>query len=114
MPGTMTEITATATDTDAMVIPENRIFEMHRIEINNRSNTDIRVRGWEEFTDTDATAHTTAASPVPLFDYNVASLDAIAVDVKKRVMNQLTLQAAGTNIAAGTPVEVCVDGEWEV
>ena len=114
MPGTMTEITVTTTDTDAMVIPRNRLFEMHRVEITNRSNTDIRVRGWEEFTDTDGTVHTTAASQVPLFDYNVASLDAIAVDVKKRVINQLTLQAAGTNIAAGTPVEVRIDGEWEV
>jgi len=112
--GTTTVITVTATDTDAFVVPLNRIAKLTRIEIHNRSGTDIRVFGVDEFTDTDAGVHTSGALPVFVFDYPVASQDAIAVDVNKRVMNQLTLQAIGANIAAGTPVVVTVDGEWEV
>ena len=113
MPGTMTLISADDTDTTALVVPAARIFKIKKIEITNRSNTDIRVRGWDTFTDTDGGVHTSAALPVRVFDYNVASLDAIAVEVEKRVLGTLVLQADGTNIAVGTPVMVCVDGEWE-
>lgn len=114
MPGTQTSIIVTATDTTAGLVPAVRIFRIDSIEICNRSNTDIRVRGWDTFTDTDGTVHSSAASPVPLFDYNVASLDAVQIPTQKRVLGTLVLQAAGTNIAAGTPVVVTIDGEWEV
>lgn len=118
MPGKMTEIVADDTDTTAFAIPFNKLLDINRIQINNRVNEDIRVRGWDTFTDTDGTAHTTAASPVPVFDYPVASQDAIVVDCSdeaKRVMGTLVLQAvsgSGTGITAGTPVEVFVGGEY--
>ncbi|MBU1037377.1 hypothetical protein KKF32_05165, partial [Patescibacteria group bacterium] len=72
------------------------------------------------FTDTDSTAHSTSASPVPLFDIPVASQDGIALDCQdkaKRVMGTLVLQAvsdSGAGIGALTPVEVYVGGEYEV
>lgn len=118
MPGKMTEIVADDTDTTAFVVPRNELFEITRIQVNNRVNEDIRVRGWDTFTDTDAVAHTTAANPVPLFDYPVASQDGIVVDCadeSKRVMGTLVLQAhsgSGAGIGAGTPVEVYVGGKY--
>jgi len=114
MPGTLTLITADDTDTTALVVPAARLFKVKRIEITNRSNTDIRVRGWDTFTDTAGTVHSSAVNPVRVFDYNVASLDAIAVEVEKRILGTLVLQADGANIAEATPVVVATDGEWEV
>lgn len=114
MPGTTTIITTQNTDFDALVVPLNRLYRTKSITIHNRSNTDIRVWSVEEFTDTDGTVHTTGADQVYLFDYPVASQDAITVLVEKRIMNQLTLQAVGANIAVATPVVVSVEGEWEV
>ncbi len=117
MPGKMTEIVADDTDTEAFVVPNNKLFDINRIEINNRASEDIRVRGWDTFTDTDAVAHSSAASPVPLFDYPLASQDAIVVDCQdkaKRVMGTLVLQAVsgtGSGITGGTPVEVYIGGE---
>lgn len=118
MPGKMTEITADDTDTTAFAIPFNKLFEATRIQINNRVNEDIRVRGWDTFTDTDGTVHSSALNPVPVFDYPVASQDAIVVDCAdeaKRVMGTLVLQAhsgSGAGITAGTPVEVYVGGKY--
>lgn len=118
MPGKMTEIIDDDLDTTAFAIPFNKLLQITRIQINNRANEDIRVRGWDTFTDTDDTAHTTTASPVPLFDYPVASQDGVVVDCgleSKRVMGTLVLQArsgSGTGITASTPVEVYVGGEY--
>lgn len=118
MPGKMTEITDDSTDFTAFAVPFNKLFNINRIQINNLANEDIRVRGWDTFTDTDGTVHTTAADEVPVFDYPVASQDAIVVDCSdeaKRVMGTLILQAVsgtGTGITAGTPVEVFVGGEF--
>lgn len=118
MPGKMTEITDDDTDFTAFAVPFNKLFQITRIQINNRVNEDIRVRGWDTFTDTDGTAHTTGANQIPLFDYPVASQDGIVVDCgkeAKRVMGTLVVQAhsgSGAGIAAGTPVEVCVGGDY--
>lgn len=118
MPGKMTEIIDDDLDTTAFAVPFNKLLDITRIQINNRANEDIRVRGWDTFTDTDGTAHTTAASQVVLFDYPVASLDAVVIDCadeSKRVMGTLVLQAhsgTGGGITAGTPVEVYVGGEY--
>lgn len=118
MPGKMTEITADDTDTTAFAVPFNKLLELTRIQINNRANEDIRVRGWDTFTDTDDTVHSSTVSPVPVFDYPVASLDAIVVDCAdqaKRVMGTLVLQAVSDSeagITAETPVEVFVGGEF--
>lgn len=118
MPGKMTEITADDTDTTAFAIPMNKLLDITRIQINNRANEDIRVRGWDTFTDTDGTPHTTASSPVPLFDYPVASLDGVVVDCSdeaKRVMGTLVIQAhsgSGAGIGVSTPVEVYIGGQY--
>jgi hypothetical protein len=118
MPGKMTEITADDTDTTAFAIPFNKLLEVTRIQINNRVNEDVRVRGWDTFTDTDGTVHSSSASPVPVFDYPVASQDAIVVDCAdkaKRVMGTLVLQAvsgSGSGIDEDHPVEVYVGGEF--
>ncbi len=118
MPGKMTEIVADSTDTEAFAVPFNKLFEVTRIQINNRVGEDIRVRGWDTFTDTDGTAHASDASPIPVFDYPVASLDAVVVDCAdeaKRVMGTLVLQAvssSGAAIAGATPVEVYVGGKF--
>lgn len=118
MPGKMTEIVADSTDTEAFAIPSNKLFEVTRIQINNRASEDIRVRGWDTFTDTDAVAHSSSASPVPVFDYPVASQDAIVIDCAdeaKRVMGTLVLQAVSgseSGIAEATPVEVYVGGKF--
>ena len=118
MAGKMTEITDDNTDFTAFAVPFNKLFEITRIEINNRVNEDIRVRGWDTFTDTDSTAHSSTASPVPLFDYPVASQDAIVVDCQdkaKKVMGTLVLQAvsgSGAGIDASHPVEVYVGGDY--
>lgn len=125
MPGKMTEITADDTPTTAFAVPFNELFEITRIQINNRVNEDIRVRGWDTFTDTDGTAHTAAHAAVPnadvpVFDYPVASQDAIVVDCSdeaKRVMGTLVLEAVsgtGTGIDATHPVEVYVGGKFKV
>lgn len=117
MPGKMTEIVADNTDTEAFAVPFNKLLEITRIQINNRVSEDIRVRGWDTFTDTDGTVHSSAADQIPVFDYPVASQDAIVVDCadeSKRVMGTLVLQAvsgSGAGIAAGTPVEVFVGGK---
>lgn len=118
MPGKMTEITDDDTDTTAFAVPFNKLLELTRIQIHNRANEDIRVRGWDTFTDTDGTAHSSAVSPVPVFDYPVASQDAIVVDCadeSKRVMGTLVLQAhsgSGAGIDASHPVEVYVGGKF--
>lgn len=116
MPGKMTEITADDTDTEAFAVPFNEVFIITRIQINNRVSEDVRVRGWDTFTDTDGTAHSSAASPIPVFDYPIASQDAIVVDCgeeAKQVFGTLELQAAsgsGSGVGAGTPVEVYIGG----
>lgn len=113
MPGKMTEITADDTDFTAFVVPFNKLFDLTRIQINNRVPEDIRVRGWDTFTDTDGTARR-----VPLFDYPVASLDAVVVDCgdeSKRAMGTLVIQArsgSGAGIDADHPAEVYVGGEY--
>jgi hypothetical protein len=118
MPGKMTEITddgdwSAADDIDVFLVPFNKLLDITRIQINNRVNEDIRVRGWDSFTDTDGTARR-----VPLFDYPVASQDAVVVDCadeSKRVMGTLVIQArsgTGTGITEDTPVEVYVGGEY--
>lgn len=118
MPGKMTTIIADDTDTTAFAIPFNKLFEVTRIQINNRVSEDIRVRGWDTFTDTDGTAHSSSAVPVPVFDYPVASMDAIVIDCadeSKRVMGTLVLQAhsgSGAGLAEATPVEVYVGGRF--
>lgn len=123
MPGKMTEIVgdggpADDVDFTAFVVPFNKLFEITRIQINNRVNEDIRVRGWDTFTDTDGTPHTSIANQVPLFDYPVASQDAIVVDCadeSKRVMGTLVLQAVsgtGSGIDSTHPVEIYVGGEY--
>lgn len=120
MPGKMIEITdddAPGEET-AFLVPFNKVFDINRIQINNQANEDIRVRGWDTFTDTDGGVHTSALLPVPVFDYPVASQDAIVVDCSdeaKRVMGTLVLQAhsgSGSGIGALTPVEVYVGGEY--
>lgn len=118
MPGKMTEITARDTDFTAFAVPFNKLFNITRIQINNRVSEDIRVRGWDTFTDTDGTVHSTSANQVPLFDYPVASQDAVVVDCadeSKRVMGTLVLQAYSATagqIKPATPVEVYVGGEY--
>ena len=115
MPGKMTSITTHNTETTAFPVPFNKLFEITRIEINNLANEDIRVRGWDKFTDTDGVAHDSTASPVPLFDYPVASQDGIVVDCQdkaKKVMGILVLKA---NCGSGTlsaTVEVYVGGKY--
>lgn len=118
MPGKMTEITADDTDTEAFAVPFNKLFDITRIQINNRVTEDIRVRGWDTFTDTDGTAHSSSSNPVEVFDYPVASQDAVVVDCadeSKRVMGTLVLQAhsgTGSGISSSNPVEVYVGGEY--
>lgn len=116
MPGKMTTIVDDNLDATAFAVPFNKVLDLTRIQINNRANDDIRVRGWDTFTDTDEVAHTTAAYQVPLFDYPVASLDAIVIDCadeSKRLMGTLKLQAvsdSGTSIDSN--VFVYVGGEY--
>lgn len=113
MPGKMTEIKSDDEDYPAFAVPFNKLFNITRIQINNRVNEDIRVRGWDTFTDTDGTARRE-----PVFDYPVASQDAIVVDCadeSKRVMGTLVLQAVsgtGSGIDDDHPVEVYVGGEF--
>lgn len=117
MPGTMTTIDAKDTDHTAFAVPLDRLLQITRVQINNLANEDIRVRGWDTFTDTDGTVHTTIANEVQLFDYPVASQDGVVVDCgkeSKRVMGTLVLQAyaAGAGIQVATPVMVYVGGEY--
>lgn len=117
MPGKMTTIDAKDTDHTAFAVPLNKLLQITRIQINNLANEDIRVRGWDTFTDTDGTAHSTTANEVQLFDYPVASQDGVVVDCgseSKRVMGTLVLRAyaAGTGIGVTTPVMVYVGGEY--
>lgn len=124
MPGKMTQITARGlpdaepTEFTAFVVPFNKIFEINRIEINNRVNEDIRVRGWDTFTDTDEVEHSTSAHQIPLFDYPVASQDAIVVDCQdktKRVLETLVVQAYSATegaISPDNPVEVYIGGDF--
>lgn len=116
MPGKMTTIVDDNLDAAAFSVPFNKVLDITRIQINNRANDDIRVRGWDTFTDTDDTEHTSVASPVPLFDYPVASLDAIVVDCadeSKRLMGTLVLQAVSdSGTAIDSNVFVYVGGEY--
>lgn len=117
MPGKMTEITTHNTATTAFAVPFNELLEINRIQINNRANEDIRVQGWDTFTDTDGTVHSTTVSPVPVFDYPVASQDAIVVDCSdeaKRVMGTLVLKATCGSGTLSNPVEVYVGGKFKV
>lgn len=111
MPGKMTQITAVDTDTEAFAVPNNKLLELTRIQITNRANVDIRVRGWDCFTDTDTGVHSTAALPVVVFDYPVASQDAIVIDCadeSKMVMGTLNLQSTAQ------PVSVYIGGKYKV
>lgn len=115
MPGKMTEIPTHNVDATAFPVPRNKLLELTRIQINNRANEDIRVRGWDTFEDTDGTDHTTTASPVPLFDYPVASQDAVVIDCadeSKRVMGTLVLRATCGSGVLSNPVEVYVGGRY--
>ena len=111
MPGKMTTIVSEATDAEAFAVPFNKLLDITRIQINNRANDDIRVQGWDSFDDTDGTARLEK-----VFDYPVASLDAVVVDCadeSKRVMATLLLQAASdSGTAISSNVFVYVGGEY--
>lgn len=119
MPGKLVSIehdTDDQEDTEVFSVPWNKTFEITRIEITNKANADITVTAWDEFTDTDGTAHTSASSGVKVFEYPVASLDAIVVDCQdkaKEVINNLVAQAytdAGSIISDSSPVKLWVGG----
>lgn len=114
MPGVMVNIVADDTDTIAFVVPNNRLFKAKKVEVNNLAGTDARVRCWDTFTDTDAGVHTSALLQVKVFDYIVPANDAIVVEVDKRMMSTIVLQADCAGIAGATPVVVAIDGDWEV
>lgn len=116
MPGKMTTIVDDNVDAIAFAVPFNKLLDLTRIQINNRANDDIRVRGWDCFTDTDEVEHKTDEYQVPLFDYPVASLDAVVVDCadeSKRLMGTLKLQAVSdSGESIDSNVFVYVGGEY--
>lgn len=121
MPGKIASIEHDTTgqeDTESIVVPFNKVFDITRIEITNKANADIMVEGWDTFTDTDEADHTTTALEIKKFAYPVASLDAIVIDCQdkaKRILGTLELRAytdAGNLISSEKPVIVWVGGEF--
>jgi len=85
-------------------VPRNKTFKPTLLEINNRSGVAARVRGWDTFTDSQGTAHTSAANPVVLFDHGLAAGESISLDYTnkgKKAIGTVVVQSDQVPVTAG-------------
>lgn len=108
--GRITSLTD-ATLTDGPTVPYNQVLWLNRIEISNHVTTDVRIVGYDSFTDTGGTART-----VMLFDYRLVAGQTVGVDVEKskKAFNQLQFQCVEGTPTGDNPVRVFVGGQLEM
>lgn len=107
--GILTSLVSAAL-TSGPTVPYDQTLWINRIEISNHVTTDVRIVGYDTFTDTDGNARS-----VQFFDYKLVSGQTIGVDVEKskKVLNLLKFQATEGTPTALLPVTIWLGGEFE-
>ncbi len=107
--GKMTSL-VDATLTTGPSVPYDQVLWLNRIEISNHVTTDVRVIGYDTFTDTGGSARTEL-----LFDYRLVSGQTVGVDVEKskKVLNTLKFQAIEGTPTGANPIRIWVGGLLE-
>jgi len=100
-----------ATLTEGPTVPYDQVLWLNRIEISNHVTTNVRIVGYDTFTDTDSTARS-----VLIFDYPLVAGQTVGVDVEKskKVLGLLKFQATEGTPTEANPVNIWVGGELEM
>lgn len=109
-PGKITSLVSAALTTGP-VVPYDQVLWANRIEISNHVTTNVRIVGYDTFTDTDGSAQS-----VQIFDYALVAGQTIGVDVEKskKVLGTLKFQATEGTPTAPNPVNIWIGGELEM
>ena len=106
-------VSIVAPDADASIVttPTGKEFKITRMLLSNNGPGVARVRIWDTFTETDATAHSSSALPVLLEDRNLQAGETAEILEKEGIVTALGTLVAQSTVAAAFPNDVIV-GTW--